>query len=228
MVDFESYFRYGPSIAYVGALRPDNDYSECACVDCRENEGLKAQYRTRFDDEAHQKGKWEDEQYLICPPRVLGYLLRDKQWAQLQVSLLGKIPDNDPTNSWVTRLKLADGDETKNMILDLVKGHGTSDPTRDDGLEVDDIIARKGKGLVILLYGTSALTPKERAKTLKLLNLGPPGVGKTSTAETVAIAARKPLFSISVADVGTKAKHVEANLAKIFALATSWQAVLLM
>ena len=59
-------------------------------------------------------------------------------------------------------------------------------------------------------------------------NLGPPGVGKTSTAETVAIAARKPLFPIGVADVGTEAKHVEANLAKIFALATSWQAVLLM
>ena len=57
---------------------------------------------------------------------------------------------------------------------------------------------------------------------------GPPGVGKTSTAETVAIAARKPLFSISVADVGTRAKKVEANLAKIFALATSWQAILLM
>lgn len=53
-------------------------------------------------------------------------------------------------------------------------------------------------------------------------------MGKTTTAETVAIAAQKPLFSISVADVGTKAKLVEANLSKIFALATSWQAVLLM
>jgi hypothetical protein len=53
-------------------------------------------------------------------------------------------------------------------------------------------------------------------------------VGKTSTAETIAVAARKPLFSISVADVGTKAKHVESNLSRIFALATSWQAILLM
>ena len=58
--------------------------------------------------------------------------------------------------------------------------------------------------------------------------IGPPGVGKTSTAETVAIAACKPLFSISVADVGTKAKKVEANLAKLFDLATSWRAILLM
>jgi replication-associated recombination protein RarA len=59
-------------------------------------------------------------------------------------------------------------------------------------------------------------------------NAGPPGVGKTSTAETVAIAAKKPLFPVSVADVGTKAKYVEANLEKIFDLATTWEAILLM
>ena len=58
--------------------------------------------------------------------------------------------------------------------------------------------------------------------------IGLPGVGKTSTAETVASAARKPLFSINVADVGTEAKKVEANLSRLFALATSWQAILLM
>jgi SpoVK/Ycf46/Vps4 family AAA+-type ATPase len=74
---------------------------------------------------------------------------------------------------------------------------------------VNNIIPEKGKGLVILLYG-------------------PPGAGKTSTAETIAIVARKPLFSISVADVGTKPQRVEANLARIFALTTSWQAILLM
>ena len=44
------------------------------------------------------------------------------------------------------------------MILDLVEGHGTSDPGRDDGLEVDDIVSRKGKGLVILLYGATSST----------------------------------------------------------------------
>ena len=58
--------------------------------------------------------------------------------------------------------------------------------------------------------------------------IGPPGVGKTSTAETIARASDKPLFSVSVADVTTDAKHVEFNLSKIFSLATSWQAILLM
>ena len=62
---------------------------------------------------------------------------------------------------------------------------------------------------------------------LKIL-LGPPGVGKTSTAEAVAIASKKPLFAINVADVGTEARMVEENLAKLFSLANNWQAILLM
>lgn len=44
----------------------------------------------------------------------------------------------------------------------------------------------------------------------------------------MAMATQKPLFSVSVADVGTEAKHVEANLSRIFALATKWHAILLM
>ncbi|EXJ82358.1 hypothetical protein A1O3_06171 [Capronia epimyces CBS 606.96] len=208
MVDFESYFVFGPAVARVGSLWPDDEQTQCNCNDCRENVLLNDAYRTRFDELDRQEGTWEDEQYLLCPPRVLGYALQDKQWAQLEVGLLENIPEKDPEDAWSTRLKLADGGKTKKMILELVEGHGKAGSSEIDRLEVDDIIAKKGKGLVNLLYG-------------------PPGVGKTSTAETVALAARKPLFAISVADVGTRAKNVEANLNKIFDLATSWQAILL-
>jgi SpoVK/Ycf46/Vps4 family AAA+-type ATPase len=55
-----------------------------------------------------------------------------------------------------------------------------------------------------------------------LISAGPPGVGKKLTAEAISTATRKPLFSISVADVGTDPKNVEANLSKIFELATRW------
>ena len=153
MVDFESYFRYVPSIARVGFLVQENGYPQCRCSDCRENQRLQEGYRTRFDEETCQEGEWEDEQYMLCPPRVLGYVLRDKQWAQLQISVLQSIPRKDLHDSWSTRLKLADGEKTKKMILELVKGHGPSDAQEHDGLEVDDIISKKGKGLVILLYG---------------------------------------------------------------------------
>lgn len=160
MVDFESYFRYGPSVACVGSLMPDSDDPECRCIDCHNNKALAEGFRTRFDQEKHQKEEWEEEQYMLCPPRVLGYILRDKQWAQLQVSLLKAIPETDPNNSLSTRLILADGKKTKEMILQLVRGHGIRDQARNNALEVDDIVARKGKGLVILLYGKCLLTSK--------------------------------------------------------------------
>lgn len=107
MVDFESYSRVGSSVAYVGSLSPA-DSPECKCIDCRENLALRASFRTNFDQEMCQNGGWEDEQYMLCPPRVLGYILREKYWAQLQVSVLRSIPEKDPDDSWSTRLKLAD------------------------------------------------------------------------------------------------------------------------
>ncbi|KAK7981177.1 hypothetical protein PG989_013634 [Apiospora arundinis] len=209
MVDYASYFQYGPDRGRNGALSPGDSNLNCVCSDCMANEGLMTRYRIRFDKRAEEK-EWADEQYALCPPRVLGYILRDKQWAQLQVDKVQSISHDETSDAWNSRLKLANKD-TKLMLFDLVRSHNAKNRDGKDEieeLEVDDIVPGKGKGLVILLYG-------------------PPGVGKTTTAETIAVAARKPLFSVSVADVGTQAKHVEANLSKIFALAATWQAILL-
>ena len=170
MVDFESYFRYGPTVPLVGPLRPSDDDTECTCLECRENRGLRARYRTRFDEEANQKDSWEEEQYMLCPPRVLGYSLRDKQWAQLQVTSLRGIPKEDPSNSWSERIKLPDGEETKTMLLNLVNGHGKTDSVSGkDILEVDDIVANKGKGLVILLYGLTSNLQQGQTELLMVI-----------------------------------------------------------
>ena len=151
MVDFESWFRYGPAVAKLGPLVPVVD-GQCECLECKRDPTLRKIFRTRFDEEECQKD-WEEEQYILCPPRVLGYILRDKQWAQLQVPCLGDIPKDNEDHSW-DRVKLADGEETKTMILNLVRGHGTAaSGDGENGLAVDDIVAKKGKGLVILLYG---------------------------------------------------------------------------
>ena len=53
-------------------------------------------------------------------------------------------------------------------------------------------------------------------------------MGKTLTAESVAMLAGKPLFSVGVADIGTEGQNVEENLQEIFDLATMWEAVLLL
>lgn len=54
-------------------------------------------------------------------------------------------------------------------------------------------------------------------------------MGKTSTAECVAANAGKPLFPITVGDVGGEtAQEVEQNLEKYFDLARQWNCVLLL
>jgi hypothetical protein len=167
MVDYESYFEYGGSNARNGSLIAV-DGEECLCSDCQQNAGLCARYRTHFDQARFvQQKEWEEEQYLICPPRVLGYILKDKQWAQLQVTILSPLSQYDD-DELLSRLKLADDatersskrekeESTKALLLDLVRSHTSTtikmDSDDEENLNVDDIIPDKGKGLIILLYG---------------------------------------------------------------------------
>lgn len=72
-----------------------------------------------------------------------------------------------------------------------------------------DIIGGKGGGCVFLLHGE-------------------PGQGKTLTAETVAEDLRRPLYSISVGELGTDPDQLESRLREILDLATIWNAVLLL
>ena len=110
MVDYESYAQYGGAEGRNGALKPSLGGAGCGCSDCQENDGLTARYRTRFDDRKYKNDSqvWDDEQYLICPPRVLGYSLQQKQWAQLQVTQLEYLSTKNDTTAWESRLKLAD------------------------------------------------------------------------------------------------------------------------
>ncbi|KAK1675565.1 P-loop containing nucleoside triphosphate hydrolase protein [Colletotrichum godetiae] len=71
-----------------------------------------------------------------------------------------------------------------------------------------DIIQDKGKGLIVLLHGV-------------------PGVGKTSTAETVAAYYNKPLLPITCGDLGMTPTEVESNLQAAFQMAQAWECVLL-
>lgn len=109
MVDYDSYFQYARAEGRNGALEPANAGPGCMCSDCQGNEGLDAKYRFRFERNAKNKD-WEDEQYLICPPRVLGYVLEAKEWAQLQVTTLTWInmSSKKDTSAEFRRLRLAD------------------------------------------------------------------------------------------------------------------------
>jgi SpoVK/Ycf46/Vps4 family AAA+-type ATPase len=72
-----------------------------------------------------------------------------------------------------------------------------------------DLVRGKGQVLIILLHG-------------------PPGSGKTSTAETIAAYTRRPLYSITCGDIGTEAPIVEKNLLEHTRRADKWGCVLLL
>ncbi|QGI68221.1 hypothetical protein CEK27_012192 [Fusarium fujikuroi] len=73
----------------------------------------------------------------------------------------------------------------------------------------DDFIQDKGRGIIILMFG-------------------PPGVGKTYTAEAVVEKARVPLYSMSAGDLGTVSKEVELALERALTLCGLWNAMLLL
>lgn len=123
MVDYDSYFQYGPADARNGALEPSNADPPCDCSDCQTNTGLAKRSRAWLDDPKTSAAKeWKDEQYLLCPPRVLGYILKEKRWAQLQVTHLDDLRsfEESEADSCFERLRLAD-DLTDKKKADLKK-----------------------------------------------------------------------------------------------------------
>ena len=131
----------------------------------------------------------------------------------LDIDLLREITENDALegqNSGFDDLVIPN--DYKTIVKALVQNHTlVSRPTGKGSKDKQqiDLIRGKGKGLIILLHGV-------------------PGVGKTSTAESVASYTGRPLFPITCGDIGQTAYDVEKNLEAIFLLARRWGCVLLL
>ena len=148
-----------------------------------------------------------DEDYLVCPSWVPGYVLRSRKWVLLDVSLIEDIKES---GLGFDSLVLPDGH--KETLLALVQTHSKG-KERKIGLQPEgrqmDLVRGKGKGLIILLHGE-------------------PGVGKSSTAESVAEFTHRPLFQVTCGDIGESADEVESRLENHFQLAHKWGCVLLL
>ena len=57
--------------------------------------------------------------------------------------------------------------------------------------------------------------------------VGPPGVGKTLSAEATSEHIRRPLYVVGAGDLGTHASALDSNLNEIFQVASAWQAIVL-
>lgn len=159
MVDFESYLRHGPNEPIpMGELiiKDEDDDDECRCPKCRDDGGPKDNQRYDWDG-VDEKACFQDDQYLICPPRVLGYHLMEKKWVELLVDNLQDI-DNHRDTSAFDKLQLAP--KQKKLIRELVQSH-TNDKThsaQSPRRQMEDLTKGKGEGLVILLHGEFSLS----------------------------------------------------------------------
>ncbi|KAF8850015.1 P-loop containing nucleoside triphosphate hydrolase protein [Acephala macrosclerotiorum] len=142
----------------------------------------------------------DEDNLVICSPTVLGYSLNNKLWLEFAVDDITEI-------SWNHLLwnHLAIDARRKDLTLALASSHlrQTSDHS------FDDIVTGKSRGLIMLFYG-------------------PPGVGKTLTAEALSERLRRPLYTISAGDLSSDAAKLEKQLSLIFELADHWKALLLL
>ncbi|CDO77742.1 hypothetical protein BN946_scf184993.g5 [Trametes cinnabarina] len=92
-------------------------------------------------------------------------------------------------------------DDRKHLLRSLVDAHSVD-------LGFDDFVKGKGQGLIINLFG-------------------PPGVGKTLSAEATSERVHRPLYVVGGGDLGTKAADVDAELSGVFDIASSWKAIVL-
>ncbi|KAL7626245.1 hypothetical protein AAE478_003015 [Parahypoxylon ruwenzoriense] len=150
-----------------------------------------------FVPETKTFDKLSDDDASLTNATVRGYAFSVKKFLEFLVDSVSPI-------EWNTRcfddLVLDQG--TKKTVQAVVSTHSSN----RDGF--DDIVKGKGQGLVCVLHG-------------------PPGVGKTLTAECVAEYVKRPLYMVSSGDLGVTSALLDMNLARIMDLASTWKAVLL-
>ena len=124
--------------------------------------------------------------------------MKDKKWLEFSIGSVKNITFNESAFE-----SLALPQDHKELILAVT---GSQAKNKES---FDDVIQGKGKGMIMLLSG-------------------PPGVGKTLTAESLAEHMRKPLYIMSAGDLGLSYPEVESSLSNVLEMATKWKAILLL
>ncbi|RBQ99536.1 hypothetical protein FVER53263_12918 [Fusarium verticillioides] len=154
------------------------------------------------------------ESLLLLPHWVPAYFFRTRRYERVDVDKIQDIDKSDEArDSSFENLVILDSH--RSLLLGLVRNLvvGSKSDTGPSGVgDVStqiDIVRGKGRGLIILLHG-------------------PPGSGKTSTAETLAAYSRRPLYPITCGDLGTSPDAVERTLVEHTERAQRWGCVLLL
>lgn len=205
VVDCATYHRLNGNLAYSVTSfeeKTDGDRPGHYDSDDYESEDYESEDEWAKKNELMPKKKLElkpltDEQCLLASALVRGFSFNEKKWVDMFVDNLTPVKWNEQCFD-----QLVLQARQKKLVQALVTEHisNTSD--------FDDIVKGKGKGLVLVLHG-------------------PPGVGKTLTAECVAERCQRPLYVVSSGDLGTDSSTLDERLSRILDMASTWRAVLL-
>ena len=169
IVDFASFLTYQPFKAPILAplCRYEGHVTELS-PERRNKRVFQNIYRFAWD--GFKPGRpMSEEQLLCCPPRVLGYALKQKTWVQLLVEHLGE-PEKADLETFKTKLQL--DPELKDLIENSVKAHEHAKRKGPSGKPkgLEDFAQGKGRGLVIMFYGkllANVFFAEEAAKRTK-------------------------------------------------------------
>lgn len=177
----------------------DHDYDQGLANSDDDDGGMPMDgFFVEDDDDNAIKFELTDEQRLVATPFVRGYALKEKIWLNFFVNAIQDITFN--TKAFES---LVLPSNQKELILGFT---ATQQSYRS---QFDDVIEGKGRGIILLLCG-------------------PPGVGKTLTAESVAEEMQVPLYHLAAGDLGLDPRHVESKLQGILDMCTRWNAILLL
>ncbi|KAK7956408.1 uncharacterized protein PG986_005630 [Apiospora aurea] len=143
-----------------------------------------------------------EDQLFLLPEWIRGFTMSthgNRKWVWLHVDHVNTYePDRDLVNT----IALDDKD------IQLLKAM-THFPEQDDNLWSPERIESKGKGRAIILHG-------------------PPGLGKTYTAECIAAWSGRPLLRLTCAELGVDPGKLEVQLSAYLNRAERWKAIVLM
>jgi len=201
IVDSKTFRQYSPQyIGYIELLAAKEGLPEpeCATKSRAVDDTNFDKYIFGMQNETETKRlRLTEELQLICCPRVRGFSLKKKQWLLFYIDNIKPIKFNE--NAFAS---LVLPEDQKELILSFAESQAINQAI------FDDVISGKGRGHITLLSG-------------------PPGVGKTLTAESVAEHMKAPLYMMSAGDLGVNPDQVERKLTNVLEMIAKWRAVLL-